>query len=279
MRPGVPSGRPRLLARPACLALGGTDAYNGVASARPLAPAPRGSAPMPLFAIPFPAIDPVAVAVGPSRSAGTRSPISSGLLLGWRYCLALAARPPHLVRRQRHRRFPGVGDAGRRAGGRLGYVLFYNSAYYFAAPDRSALPLARRDVVSRRRDRRDAGDRLFAAGARRPVSGVRRHHLRGRADRAIFRADRQFHQRRAVRAGNGRALGNGIPGGGPLPRHPSQLYEAACEGLLLFLVLFIAERSVVRRHPGMLSGLFLAGYAVARMSGELFRNPTRSSAS
>jgi len=59
-----------------------------------------------------------------------------------------------------------------------------------------------------------------------------------------------------------------FPDGGPLPRHPSQLYEALCEGLLLFLVLLIAERSGLRRHPGVLSGLFLAGYAVARMSGD-----------
>jgi phosphatidylglycerol:prolipoprotein diacylglycerol transferase len=64
-----------------------------------------------------------------------------------------------------------------------------------------------------------------------------------------------------------------FPGGGPVPRHPSQLYEAFCEGLLLFLVLFAAERSGMRRHPGIVTGLFLAGYAVARMSGELFRQP------
>jgi phosphatidylglycerol:prolipoprotein diacylglycerol transferase len=57
------------------------------------------------------------------------------------------------------------------------------------------------------------------------------------------------------------------------PRHPSELYEAACEGILLFLLLFVAERRGVRQHPGLVSGLFLAGYAVARMSGELFRQP------
>ena len=64
-----------------------------------------------------------------------------------------------------------------------------------------------------------------------------------------------------------------FPGGGPVPRHPSQLYEAACEGLLLFLLLLIAEHSGARRRPGIVSGLFLVGYAVARMSGELFRQP------
>jgi phosphatidylglycerol:prolipoprotein diacylglycerol transferase len=64
-----------------------------------------------------------------------------------------------------------------------------------------------------------------------------------------------------------------FPNGGPVPRHPSQLYEAACEGLLLFLVLLVAEHRGVRRRPGVATGIFLVGYAVARMSGELFRQP------
>ena len=64
-----------------------------------------------------------------------------------------------------------------------------------------------------------------------------------------------------------------FPGGGPVARHPSQLYEALCEGILLFIVLFAAERRGARNYPGILTGLFLAGYAVARMSGELFRQP------
>jgi phosphatidylglycerol:prolipoprotein diacylglycerol transferase len=64
-----------------------------------------------------------------------------------------------------------------------------------------------------------------------------------------------------------------FPHGGPVPRHPSQLYEAFCEGLLLFLLLFAAERLGARQRPGLVTGLFLAGYAVARMSGELFREP------
>jgi phosphatidylglycerol:prolipoprotein diacylglycerol transferase len=64
-----------------------------------------------------------------------------------------------------------------------------------------------------------------------------------------------------------------FPDGGPLPRHPSQLYEAASEGLILFLVLLWAERSGLRARPGVVTGIFLIGYAVARMSGELFRQP------
>src|SRR5580700_3366662 len=64
-----------------------------------------------------------------------------------------------------------------------------------------------------------------------------------------------------------------FPNGGPVPRHPSQLYEAFCEGVLLFLLRSIALQRGARWRPGILSGLFLAGYAVARMSGELFRQP------
>src|SRR5207237_5122853 len=60
---------------------------------------------------------------------------------------------------------------------------------------------------------------------------------------------------------------------GPVPRHPSHLYEAGCERVLLFLVLFVAEQLHARQRPGLVTGLFLAGYAVARMSGELFREP------
>lgn len=67
-------------------------------------------------------------------------------------------------------------------------------------------------------------------------------------------------------------------GGGPLPRHPSQLYEAFLEGaVLLALVQWRFWRSdVVRRHLGRLAGEFLLAYAVLRMSGEIFREPDAS---
>ncbi len=55
------------------------------------------------------------------------------------------------------------------------------------------------------------------------------------------------------------------------PRHPSMLYEAALEGLLLFVTLWLVSRQ--RRPIGLLSGLFLIGYAVSRMLVELVRIP------
>src|SRR5262249_15889289 len=59
-----------------------------------------------------------------------------------------------------------------------------------------------------------------------------------------------------------------------LPRHPSQLYEAALEGIVLFLVLFLlARRESVRRQHGVLTGTFLIGYALSRIFVEFFREP------
>ena len=59
-----------------------------------------------------------------------------------------------------------------------------------------------------------------------------------------------------------------------VPRHPSQLYQAAMEGVLLFAVLaFLAHRTDALKHRGLLTGLFLGGYAIVRMIGELFRQP------
>jgi phosphatidylglycerol:prolipoprotein diacylglycerol transferase len=64
------------------------------------------------------------------------------------------------------------------------------------------------------------------------------------------------------------------PDAGGIPRHPSQLYEAGAEGMILFAVLAIlAQRPAVRMRGGLLSGLFLIGYAIARSLCELFREP------
>ena len=58
---------------------------------------------------------------------------------------------------------------------------------------------------------------------------------------------------------------------GPCARHPSQLYEAGLEGLLLGLVLLVLVRAGGLRRPGLAFGIFLSGYGLARMFVELFR--------
>jgi phosphatidylglycerol---prolipoprotein diacylglyceryl transferase len=69
------------------------------------------------------------------------------------------------------------------------------------------------------------------------------------------------------------AWGMVFPSGGPIPRHPSQLYEAALEGLLLFIVLALLIRGGALRRPGLIIGAFAVGYALARSFCELFREP------
>jgi phosphatidylglycerol:prolipoprotein diacylglycerol transferase len=64
-----------------------------------------------------------------------------------------------------------------------------------------------------------------------------------------------------------------FPHAGPLPRHPSQLYEALGEGLILFVILAFAVRRFGFRRPGLVGGIFVLGYAVARIICEFFREP------
>lgn len=65
-----------------------------------------------------------------------------------------------------------------------------------------------------------------------------------------------------------------FPTGGPFTRHPSQLYEAALEGIVLFLVLqLLARQFKALKTPGTISGVFICGYALARIFVEFFREP------
>src|SRR6266478_606680 len=228
---------------------------------------------MPLFAIPFPAIDPVAVAIGPFVVRWYALAYIVGLLLGWRYCLLLADRPPRFVERSNIDDFLVWATLGVVLGGRIGYVLFYKPGYYIDHP-LEALYLWHGGMSFH-------GGALGVTAAILLFTRARPIPVFAFSDIICAAIPIGLFFGRIANFINGELFGRAtdvpwamvFPGGGLLPRHPSQLYEATCEGLLLFLVLFVAERGGARRHPGILSGLFLAGYAVARMSGELFRQP------
>jgi phosphatidylglycerol:prolipoprotein diacylglycerol transferase len=65
-----------------------------------------------------------------------------------------------------------------------------------------------------------------------------------------------------------------FPDGGPLPRHPSQLYEAGLEGFVLMVILLtLFWKTSARWRPGLLVGLFTLGYGLARFTVEYFREP------
>src|SRR5712691_4943438 len=228
---------------------------------------------MPLFAIPFPALDPVAIAIGPFAIRWYALAYIVGLLIGWRYCLRLADRPPGRVARSDIDDFLVWATLGVVLGGRVGYVLFYQFGYY------SQHPLEAFYLWH--------GGMSFHGGALGVTTAIllftraRKIPIFAFSDIICAAIPIGLFFGRIANFINGELFGRPtdvpwamvFPGGGPVPRHPSQLYEAACEGLLLFLLLLIAEHSGARRRPGIVSGLFLVGYAAARMSGELFRQP------
>ena len=144
---------------------------------------------MPLFAIPFPALDPVAVAVGPVAIRWYALAYIAGLLLGWRYCLALADRPPRLVRRRDIDDFLAWATLGVVLGGRLGYVLFYNSAYYVSHPIEALYLWHGGMSFHGGAIGVDARDLAVLPVREYPLPGLRRHHLRGGTNRALLRSD------------------------------------------------------------------------------------------
>jgi phosphatidylglycerol---prolipoprotein diacylglyceryl transferase len=228
---------------------------------------------MPLFAIPFPPLDPVAIVIGPFAIRWYALAYIVGLVIGWRYCLMLANRPPALVGRQGIDDFLVWATLGVVLGGRVGFVLFYNLPYYLDHP------LQMFEVWH--------GGMSFHGGALGVSVAIvvfarlRKLSIFALSDIVGEAVPIGLFFGRIANFINGELWGRPsdlpwaiiFPNGGDVPRHPSQLYEAACEGILLFLLLFYAEHRGARRRPGVETGLFLAGYAVARMSGELFRQP------
>ncbi len=156
-------------------------------------------------------------------------------------------------------------------GGRLGYVLFYKPAYYFSHP---------LEIFAVWQ-----GGMSFHGGFLGVLLAIgwvaRKHGLRW-LELIDFFAPLAPLALAAGRIGNfingelpGRVTevpwGMLFRGAGPLPRHPSQLYQFALEGVLLFVILWIY--SAKPRPTGAVSGAFLLGYGVFRFSVEYFREP------
>jgi len=229
---------------------------------------------MPLLALPFPAIDPVLIQIGPFAIRWYALAYIFGLVLGWQYLR-------WLVRRPGWRLTPAALDdlllyvtLGVVLGGRLGYSLFYRPELYLSDPLQilkvweggMSFHGGLLGVV--------AACVLFARRRGVPVLEV--------GDAIACAAPIGLFLGRLANFINGELWGRPsdvpwaivFPGGGPLPRHPSQLYEAALEGLLLFAVMFwFALRPRARGTDGRLAGIFLIGYGIARSIAEAFREP------
>lgn len=224
---------------------------------------------------PFPNIDPVAVHLGPLAVRWYSLAYLVGILLGW-----------WLVKKE-HARLPITGltkkafddmvvwaVVGIVLGGRLGYVLFYNTEYYFSHPSQIFHVWE--------------GGMSFHGGM---LGFILAFYLFCRKYRVAFfelmdvlalAAPIGLFFGRLANFINGELFGRAtdapwgmiFPHGGDVPRHPSQLYEAGLEGIALFLLLFFVGRYTnARKKPGVLCGVFLVGYSLSRMFVECFREP------
>lgn len=223
----------------------------------------------------FPEIDPVALQIGPFAIRWYALAYIAGIVLGWLYVRFL----------HRRRAVPGLSEKkledlitwaviGIIAGGRLGYVLFYNPAYYLEHP-LEALKIWEGGMsfhgglagvliafaLFARRARVAYLPLMDVIAAATPIG-------------LFFGRIANFINGELFGRVTDSPLGMVFPHGGPQPRHPSQLYEAALEGLLLFALLFALVRFTrIRDYPGALGGVFLSGYALSRGTVEFFREP------
>ena len=166
---------------------------------------------MPLLALPFPAIDPVLIAIGPFAIRWYALAYIAGIVLGWRLVRRLVQRPGWAADARSDRRPRLLRHAGRHPGRahRLRAVLSAGPLSHPALGH--AGRLARRHVLPWRPDRRAGRDLSVRAAPRLRLLRADRRPGGGHADRTVPRPDRQLHQRRAVGAGHRPALGRGLP--------------------------------------------------------------------
>ena len=232
------------------------------------------------MAIAYPDINPIALALGPLKIRWYALAYLTGFIAGWRYVLYLIDRDRDATDGLRRVTKTEIDDFMTWAilavifGGRVGYVLFYQFSLYMQNP---------LDIFKIWQ-----GGMSFHGGAlgvilamvvfawRRAIPVLRL------TDLVCCAVPIGLFFGRIANFINGELFGRVtdmpwgmiFPYGGPLPRHPSQLYEAGLEGLLLFTVMaMLARRAAIRNRPGILSGVFLIGYGLSRIAIENFRQP------
>ena len=232
----------------------------------------------------FPQFDPVLVQLGPLSIRWYALAYITSLVVGWRLVRRFAQWTPVVATPLQVDDFLTWATLGVVLGGRLGYVLFYQPGVYLTHP---AMILAVWE-----------GGMSFHGGMLGVAVAIivfcRRNGIPmfGFADRIAIVTPIGLGLGRLANFINGELWGR--PASLELPwamkfprtpdcpsfpelcaaRHPSQLYEALLEGLLLLVVmLLLSRRQDLRARFGLLTGVFLSGYAIARMIGEYFREP------
>jgi phosphatidylglycerol:prolipoprotein diacylglycerol transferase len=234
---------------------------------------------MPFLAIPYPVIDPIAIEIGPIAIRWYGLAYMAGILLGWLYGRMLFSRPelwngkPPMTKSQADDFLLWI-TLGIVIGGRLGFVLFYEPSYFLANP--LEIPAVWKGGMS------------FHGGLLGVVLAVyffaRRNGVEKLSLGDVAAASTPFGLffGRIANFINSEVVGRVsdvpwamvFPGAGDQPRHPSQLYEASLEGIVLFTILAIATfRYKALARPGTVFGLFLVFYGIFRSLVEFVREP------
>jgi phosphatidylglycerol:prolipoprotein diacylglycerol transferase len=235
---------------------------------------------MPLFAIPYPVIDPVLMQIGPVSIRWYALSYIAGILLGWLYARRIVVNDAlwgpggSPITKRRIDDFVVFATLGIVIGGRLGYVFIYDLQHFVDQPlsifalwegGMSFHGALVGTVVAMA---------LFARYTKIPVWSL--------VDIVATVTPIGLFLGRIANFINGELYGRVtdvpwamvFPNGGAEPRHPSQLYESALEGFVLFWVLwFLVYRFKMLQKPAFLSGAFVAGYGAARTFAEFFRQP------
>src|SRR4051794_17350235 len=233
---------------------------------------------MPLNVIPYPHIDPVLIDFGTFEVRWYAFAYMAGFLLGWLYARWLvssnrlwASAPP--MRPGDLDDFVLLCVPAIIVGGRLGYVLFYNPWYFAANPLEIFEPWTGGMSFH--------GAFFGAVAAEIFFSRWRKVPFLSLTDIVCAVTPIGLCFGRIANFINGELWGRVtdvpwamiFPDTGPAPRHPSQLYEAALEGLVLFGLLALLIRAGALKRRGTITGVFAIGYGLARILCELFREP------
>ena len=235
---------------------------------------------MPFLLIAFPVFNPTAISIGPIAIRWYALAYIGGIVLGWIYARALIRNDglwdgPSPITPLQLDDFILWVTIGIILGGRTGYVLFYNLPFFFAHPA---------EIFELWK-----GGMSFHGGFLGCVAAVmlfcRQNNLPilSLGDITTAVGPIGLFLGRLANFVNSELWGRPadpslpwamvFPNGGPLPRHPSQLYEAGLEGIVLFAILAIMIRCGALKRPGLILGSFIALYGCARITGELFREP------
>jgi phosphatidylglycerol:prolipoprotein diacylglycerol transferase len=224
--------------------------------------------------LPYPDIKPEIFSIGPFAIRWYALAYIAGLVIGWQIMRRVCTRPPQVLSPEKIDDFLLWAALGVILGGRLGYVLFYKPAFFLEHPSQIVMLWE--------------GGMSFHGGLLGVITAILAFSFRNGispfllSDLVAIVTPIGLFFGRLANFINGELWGRPsdvawamiFPRGGPFPRHPSQLYQAAFEGIILFaVVLAVWKGTDGRRRPGLLTGVFCMGYAVARIVGEIFREP------